>query len=80
MKKLVYILLIIVSTACSSLGGYETPKYYMVVGDIESYTGYCIYIGKNSNEDINSNILGNWYPAIADSCGKWNIDDTIKFY
>ena len=41
MKKLVYILLIIVSTACSSLGGYETPEYYMVVGDIEAYTGYC---------------------------------------
>jgi len=80
MKKLIYILLIIVSTACSGLAGYETPKYYMIVGEIKSYSGHCLYIANTTTQDFNTNFIGNWHPAIADSCGKWNIGDTIKFY
>jgi hypothetical protein len=78
--KLIYILFVLLFNACSCIGGYETPKKILIIGKIQSKRDYCLYISNNTTYNTKNNILGNWHSAIADSCGKWNIGDTIKFY
>lgn len=78
-NKLITILIVLILQSCSCITGYETPKNYMIVGDIKSKSDYCLYISNSGKRTTKDNLLGNWYAAIADTCGKWNVGDTIRF-
>ena len=68
-KKLLILVLAIVLYSC----GRAIPKNGFVVGKIKSDGIFCKYIMKATSGSFMKNA------AIVDTCGKWNIGDTIKF-
>ena len=79
MRKIIIGLMFPLLTSCVEFFGRETPKNFLVVGTIEYRENFCIYISKDRKNKTAQNPFGSWYAAIADTCGKFNVGDTIYF-
>lgn len=77
MKNLILFLSIFIfGSGC----GYESPKEYIIISNIKVHNNIlCNYQTLPSAHSNHDAFIGHWYVNIIDTCGKYNIGDTIVF-
>lgn len=76
MKKLILILLVYILGGC----GYAPMDSYdktVIITEIEQRNGSCCYYGEGNSWRVNT--ITSWDFKFIDSCGKFQIGDTILF-